>query len=304
MELIELSHAVQNRAVEMCRDQEGRLSLSRLVHVYVGASAEALIDFGDVFEESSFSVRRMVRDIAPNMDVMATNMYPMPGPLELDIEFEMGRVLSRFYLDGSYGCARSFVTVVEGLIGGLCNRHGDGIVETVERVHNIAALLDLAVIMEHATHQLCDDLIEINIARQGWSLGDCIQGLSALSGRRLAMCKETGPLCNIMDLTRIMGAEALRLGVKADFDMARGLAANDSASSLPMGLIGALEPMCMETLNRYHLSRTVDQAAILSKAAGRMIAVASSGDMPEIEAVVARPIALSAMTNAYKKFSV
>ena len=304
MELIELSHSVQSRAVDMCRDKKGVLNARRMIHVYIGALAEALIDFGDVFEETSFCVRRMARNITPNMDVMAGVGYPVPGPLELDIEFELGRVLARLYLDGSHGSAQLLITVIEGLLCDACRNAGEDIHDYVDRLHYIAGLIDLAVIMEHATHQLCDDLIEVNIARQGWSLGDCIQGLSALSGRRLAMCEDAHALCNITDLTRIMGQEALRLGVTVDFDMARGLAANDSSAALPMGLVGALEPMCMETLNRYSLNRNVDQAAILSKAAGRMIAVASSGDMPEIEAVVARPIALSAMAGAYKKFSV
>lgn len=303
MSLIELSQSVQSRAFDICTSN-GQLNIQRLSHVYAGVLAECLIDFGSVFEETSFCLRRISQEICPNLDVMPGSKDDLPSPLTVDLETELGRALSRIYLDGSHGSARSLVTVVETLVADVCMRQPGGAEAMVDHLHYMAGVLDLAVITEHATHQLCDDLIEVNIARQGWTLGDCIQGLSALSGRRLALCDmaDIKPF-NLQDLTRIMGQEALRLGVQADFDMGRGLAANDSQSKLPLGLVGALEPMCLETLNRYNFCRIVDQAAVLSKAAGRMIAVASSGDMPEIEAVVARPIALSAMTNAYHKFS-
>lgn len=297
MSLLELSHTVQSRAFELCTSK-GQLNTQRLCHVYAGVLAEALIDFGPVFEEASFCLKRIARHICPNLDVMPSCQIELADPLTIDLETELGRALSRLYLDGSQGCARSLVDAVETITADLC-RNAE---EAMGMLHYMASVLDLAVIMEHATHQLCDDLIEINIARQGWTLSDCIQGVSALSGRKLAQGKAASPL-HINDLTRIMGQEALRLGVQVEFDVTKSLAANDAQVKLPLGLIGALEPMCLETLNRYELHRDDDQAAVLSKAAGRMIAVASSGDMPEIEAVISRPIALSAMTGAYRKFS-
>ena len=296
------AQSMYSRAVELCSNDR-QLDLSRLYHVYAGALAETLIDFEHVHEELSFSLWRIKRRINLDIDILGAPKNTLPSPLTIDFETEMGRGLSRLYLDGSHGTAQNVVSAIEIAITDTISRVSKSKGEAVQAIGYFSSIVDMAVTMEHATHQLCDDLIEIKIARQGWNLGDCIQGLSALSGRRLALEDDcaTSPF-ELKDLAHIMGQEALRLGVGASFDVLRGMAANDAQFHLPLGLVGALEPMCLETLNRYNLILSVDQAAVLSKAAGRLIAVASSGDMPEIEPVVARPIALSAMTCAYHKF--
>ena len=43
-----------------------------------------------------------------------------------------------------------------------------------------------------------------------------------------------------------------------------------------------------------------DQAVACAKAAGRMLAVTSGGEMPEIEPAIAKPLAMAAITDTYK----
>jgi hypothetical protein len=45
-----------------------------------------------------------------------------------------------------------------------------------------------------------------------------------------------------------------------------------------------------------------EQAVACAKAAGRMIAVASVGDEPDIAPVIAKPLAMAAITETYKTF--
>ena len=51
------------------------------------------------------------------------------------------------------------------------------------------------------------------------------------------------------------------------------------------------------------LEPLVDQAVACAKAAGRMLAVASAGEVPDLEPVIAKPLAMAAMTETYKVVS-
>ncbi|MCM2344883.1 MAG: hypothetical protein NDJ24_10025, partial [Alphaproteobacteria bacterium] len=44
----------------------------------------------------------------------------------------------------------------------------------------------------------------------------------------------------------------------------------------------------------------MDQAVACAKAAGRMLAVAAGGDAPELEPVIAKPLAMAAMTETFR----
>ncbi|MEC7029094.1 MAG: hypothetical protein VXW91_05430, partial [Pseudomonadota bacterium] len=44
----------------------------------------------------------------------------------------------------------------------------------------------------------------------------------------------------------------------------------------------------------------MDQSVACAKAAGRMLALMAGGEVPEIEPVIAKPLAMAAMTDTYK----
>ncbi|MBU0859765.1 MAG: hypothetical protein KJ667_07490, partial [Alphaproteobacteria bacterium] len=101
-------------------------------------------------------------------------------------------------------------------------------------------------------------------------------------------------------LSYVMTQEAVRLGIPAGTDWRFGLAANDCPTSAPYDLLDSLEPDCDEFLAIIGLDDKVDRAVACAKAAGRMLAVAAGGEAPEIEPVIAKPLAMAAITETYK----
>ena len=97
-----------------------------------------------------------------------------------------------------------------------------------------------------------------------------------------------------------MTKEAVRLGVPAGSDWRFGLAANDMPVNAPVELIRGMEPYCDSFFNAIKLIHPFEQSVACAKAAGRMVAVASGGELPEIEPAIAKPLAMSAMTESYK----
>lgn len=105
---------------------------------------------------------------------------------------------------------------------------------------------------------------------------------------------------NLDRAVHVMTQEAVRMGVPAGSDWRFGLAANDMPVNAPVELIRGLEPYCQEFFRRIALDGLFEQSVGCAKAAGRMIAVAAGGEIPEIEPAIAKPLAMAAMTESYK----
>ena len=134
-----------------------------------------------------------------------------------------------------------------------------------------------------------------------------VSGLSAVSGRFLAGVNDfceifKGPYLpdKLDQVSYVMTQEAVRLGIPAGTDWRFGLAANDCILSAPHDLISSLQPRCMAFFRVIKLHDPLDQAVACAKAAGRMLAVVAGGEEPEIEPVIAKPLAMAAMTDTYK----
>lgn len=102
---------------------------------------------------------------------------------------------------------------------------------------------------------------------------------------------------------QIMVGEAVRMGVPEGSGLFYGLAANDVDHRTAPHLIYSLEPSFAVLSERYNLNDYAVRSVAVSKAAGRMIAVASSGKDPEMEHIVARPLALSSFLGSLRHFS-
>ncbi|MEM7651356.1 MAG: hypothetical protein AAF204_04660, partial [Pseudomonadota bacterium] len=64
--------------------------------------------------------------------------------------------------------------------------------------------------------------------------------------------------------------------------------------------IVGIEPYCESFFQAMNMSNQYEQSVSCAKAAGRMLAVASGGEIPEIEPAIAKPLAMAAITETYK----
>lgn len=151
------------------------------------------------------------------------------------------------------------------------------------------------------------------MGRDGWTLGDCLGGLSGAAGWRLAkynllhkkLPKENVPVLDsfvLDDLIAVMTNEAIRMGIPAGSDWRFGLAANDCELNPPTELLEGVEPYTQLFFSAIPMPDLKDQAVACAKAAGRMLAVLAGGDNPEIAPVIAKPLAMMAITETYQAF--
>jgi hypothetical protein len=233
----------------------------------------------------------------------------LPLPYVIDRDTEAGRCMARS-LFGEWGhCTHEFMdltlfTTQQFIVAMEEDGHS--------RRDMFRLLIECAnrcLAYEIAAQELCDIVIDRKIGTEGWSLCESISGLSAVAGRSLALSFsgeqfasfKGNDLPNHLDnVAYVMTQEAIRLGIPAGSDWRFGLAANDQPSSAPYELIAALEPVCRDFLWLIGLDSLVDHSVACAKAAGRMLALASGGERPEIEPVIAKPLAMAAMTETYK----
>jgi len=295
---IDIAQSFYGQACDLC--QEGpSVNLLRLINVWGGALAECLLDY-DVPENAVEECLAEI-GIAVDPDVW---MAPMPRSASAcEIDIELGRTLSRLYLgDGlewSLTSRTAFTEVGRGLRG-LAG--GDDICDAL-----MAESLRTAVRYELGAHGICDRAIEVKISGQRWTIADCILGLSALAGSHQARLMMDAGISNpaslekaLDDLMRVMMEEAVRHGVPEEVNLLHGIPANDVQTPIHADLIRSIEPLALTVLEELNVIDRTNQAIALAKAAGRMVAVAAAGEAPDIEHVVARPLALSAMMGAFR----
>jgi hypothetical protein len=167
---------------------------------------------------------------------------------------------------------------------------------------SLRLLFDMAercMAYEISAQELCDVVLENKLLSAQWDVTECVAALSAIAGRRLASMN-VEEMETVDHIVHVMTAEAVRLGVPAGSDWYFGLPANDMPLSAPIDLVGAIEPYVRSFFATICMFDRYEQAVACAKAAGRMIAVAAGGEMPELEAVIAKPLALSALTDTYK----
>lgn len=294
---IDIAQSFYGQACDLC--QEGpSINLLRLINVWGGALAECLLDY-DAPENAAEDCLKEI-NLAISTDMWMPSMRSASA-CEQDIE--LGRTLARLYLgDGlewSLNARHAFTEVGRGI------RNLAGADEACDTL--MAESLRTAVRYELGAHSICDRAIDVKIAGQRWTIADCIMGLSALAGSHQARLMGDAGINNhaslekaLDDLMRVMMEEAVRHGVPSDVGLLHGLPANDSNPPIHGDLIRSMEPLALTVLEELHVLDRTNQAIALAKAAGRMVAVAAAGESPDIEHVVARPLALCAMMGAFK----
>ncbi len=306
----EMGSRLYSALIQLASDHERGIDGMKVLQHMAGVLVETYFLFqdADVAMQASFRKLSCMLDSHPEPGILAP--YALPPANIIDFETERGRMAARVFfeewLDCNYELHDLILTVFQTVILGW-EEMGVPRAETFRLLHE---LVQRAMAFEISAQELCDISLDRMIDKKGWSIGDCIAALSGVSGRRLAISLSSddaemntlaGSLPENLDrIVYAMTQEAVRLGVPAGSDWRFGLAANDTPINAPIDLIREIEPVCLRFFRAIKLTTPFDQAVSCAKAAGRMIAIASVGELPEIEPAIAKPLAMSAITESYK----
>lgn len=284
-----------------------------MVQYMAGVMVETVLVFEEPDEALHASFQKLCRLLGSSP--LLGDMVPeaLPPAHIIDHETEKGRAAARELFEEWMDCEFEFheliLTIMHNII---VSWEADG----QPRGETMRLLIECALrcmAFEIAAQELCDVVIEQKVKQNNWSINDCIAGLSAVSGVRLAMSLNSDIFhifrgadlpSHLDELSSVMTQEAVRLGVPAGTDWRFGLPANDTPVNAPFELINGLEPVCEGFFKIMNLQCHYDQAVATAKAAGRMLAVASGGENPEVEPAIAKPLAMAAITESYKSICI
>lgn len=290
---------------------EGETDGMRLIQLLSGVLVETLLLFDDpdVGLETTYERLAQLLDCEPFPGPLGP--LALPPPHVLDYETELGRTLARQLFEEWLNCAYEFHDLIVFITHSMIMKLEQEGQSRSEVFRVFIECANRCMAFEIAAQELCDVVIEEKIGGEGWTLGDCVSGLSAVAGRLLAVSEtgtgifKTQAACyeSIDHVAHVMMQEAVRLGIPAGSNWRFGLPANDVPVSAPYDLIDDLEPVCSRFFPVIALYDLMDQAVACAKAAGRMLAVAAGGEAPELEPVIAKPLAMAALTETYRSAS-
>lgn len=306
----EMASRFYSALIQLASDHEkGVDGMKVILHM-----AGVLVETYFLFEEPDHAMQTSFRKLSDLLDCYPAQgllaPYALPPAHIIDHESERGRLAARLFfeewLDCTYELHELILTVIHSVIVSW-ETMGIPRTETLRLLYESAKK---CMAFEIAAQELCDIAIDHQLTRHSWTPADCVAALSGVAGRRLAISlssKESAILFRGSDLPATldrvvytMTQEAVRLGVPAGSDWRFGLAANDTPINAPVELIRELEPRCLRFFRAIQLGGPYDQAVSCAKAAGRMVAIVAGGELPEIEPVIAKPLAMSAITESYK----
>jgi hypothetical protein len=288
--------------------ERGTDSMTLIQHM-AGVLVETYLVFDEPDEAMEVSFRQLSNMLGckPMGGVLASTALP-PAHI-LDCETERGRLAARTFFEEWMDCAFEFHNLILVIVHNiLVSWESDG----QSRAESLRLLLECtqkAMAFELAAQELCDVVIDRKVSHENWGLADCIASLSAVAGRRLALSLNSNSCMifrgsnlpeNLDKVVFVMTQEAVRLGVPAGSDWRFGLAANDVPVNAPLNLIFGIEPYCTSFFEAMNIRNQYEQAVCCAKAAGRMLAVAAGGQIPELEPAIAKPLAMAAITETYK----
>ncbi|MFA7275723.1 MAG: hypothetical protein WC043_02850 [Pseudobdellovibrionaceae bacterium] len=313
VEKVEVAQLLQESLSKMA-NMDGRGTDIRLMLQVMGG---LLTETAFFFEEPDETLQACFTKISA---VLGCDAYEgeMPiwlelDPVQIDLYTERGRELARMAMEDWADCEFAFVDMIVMMAHHIMVAWEE---EGIPRSETFRLLIEYAtrcMCFEIAAQELCDVLIEKKMGRDGWTLGDCLGGLSGAAGWRLAklnllqkkLPKEQAFKPSGIDLDYLvttMTTEAARMGVPAGADWRFGMAANDCPANPPIELLNGVEPYAQLFFSAVPMRDMKDQAVACAKAAGRMLAVLATGDNPEIAPVIAKPLAMMAITETYNAF--
>ena len=307
----EMGSRFYSALIQLAADHERGIDGMKVIQHMAGVLVETYFTFEDSGQAMQASFKKLAGMLGTHPAPGMLAPYALPPAHIIDQETERGRLAARVFfeewLDCHFELHDLILTVFQHVIVGW----EDMGVPRSETFRLLVECTKKCMSFEIAAQELCDISIECQIGHEGWTVGDCIVALSGVAGRRLAISLGASDDMSVFfrgfdlpdHLDRVvysMTQEAVRLGVPAGSDWRFGLAANDTPINAPVDLVRELDPRCLRLFRVVGLSGPYDQAVSCAKAAGRMIAVASGGDVPEIEPAIAKPLAMAAITESYK----
>ncbi len=295
--------------IHLATDSERGTDAMKVIQHMAGVLVETYLVFDEPDEVMEVSLSRLgaMLGCAPLSGALGAGVLP-PAHI-IDHETERGRLAARNFFEEWLDCAFEFHGLIQVIVHNiLVSWEADG-QPRAESFRLLVECVHKCMAFEIAAQELCDVVIDRKVTSQGWSLGDCVASLSAVAGRRLALSlnsdacmlfRGTNLPDNLDKVVYVMTQEAVRLGVPAGTDWRFGLAANDVPVNAPLDLVYGIEPYCHSFFEAVGIRNQYEQAVCCAKAAGRMLAVAAGGDVPELEPAIAKPLAMAAITETYK----
>ncbi len=288
---------------------DSELDGMKLVQLLAGMFVETAMLFEDADKALEAIYARLSVNLSCEPSESVLGDFALPPSYMIDRETEMGRGVARRLFEDWLHCPQEFVDLTLFATQQMIVAMEEDGQPRQEVFRLIIECANRCMAYEIAAQELCEIMIEQKIGLEGWSLSESISGLSAVAGRLLALSFSDAQFASFRGtdlpdhldrVAYVMTQEAVRLGIPAGSDWRFGLAANDQPSNAPYELIKALEPVCAGFFPVIGLHNMVDQSVACAKASGRMLAMASGGEYPEIEPVIAKPLAMAAMTETYK----
>lgn len=286
----------------------------KVLTLYAGMLVECafLFDNGDEALEGAFSRLADLLECEPYAGTLGERVLP-PSAI-IDFDTEQGRSLTREFFQDWDSCAYEFQDLVLTLIQQCFARWEMFGQRRSESFRLLVETAYRAMAYELAAQELCDVVIEKKIGASHWKLADSVAALAGTSGFKLAQSHEGRNQCcwfrgsdlpDVLDQTAyVMTQEAVRHGLCASTDWRFGIPANDTPANPPTALIREMEPLAAGFFNAIEMYDLNDQSVACAKAAGRLLAIASGGKKPELEPAIAKPLAMSAITESYKSVCV
>jgi hypothetical protein len=304
----EMGSRFYSALIQLAADHERGVDGMKVIQHMSGVLVETYFVFDEPDEamQASFQKLGEMLDCDPASGMLAP--YALPPSYIIDHETERGRLAARMFFEEWLDCSFELHDLLLTIFHSAIISWEQMGIPREESFRLLFECTKRCMAYEIAAQELCDIAIEQQVTQQGGAIAECIASLSAVAGRRLAISLNAaqnsfsgGQLPENLDyIVRVMTQEAVRLGVPAGSDWRFGLPANDTPINAPLELIREMEPRCLSFFRTIHLTTSYDQSVSCAKAAGRMIAVASGGELPEIEPAIAKPLAMSAITETYK----
>jgi hypothetical protein len=297
--------SLHKQILSYCLGKGGKINEARLIRLYAGAIAECLLEHDDWKGELD-NYFEITKSIENGVDGAQWHERDNATPCFLmDKDIELGRSTIRPYLDENPQTSYLMLRNIRATYLSTFEIKSDFLQELYD-------ITMMALVGEQLIYLACDQIIDICIGGVAWTLGDCVQAMGALSGRYHAKAVEVSASCNKSPdhgkfynfdyVVNTMMGEALRLGMPDHAGLYKMMAANDMQTYIPHGKSDDIELIVRPLFQVYKIFDADLKSMLMVKATGRMMAVASAGDDPDMDACVVTPLVLSTMQGSYNSF--
>ncbi len=293
--------SLHKQIASFAKDDKGFHDNDRLIRLYAGVIAECLLDYED-WKEGLDDYFQISKTIEQGLDTSQWHSHDYGiKSFVLDKDTELGRSLVRAYLDETPETSFMMLRNVRASLLSMIPTEN----EFWSHLYDMALV---TLVSEQFIHHLCDQVIDICIGGEGWSLGDCVQALGGLSGQYHAKVIELNDLgiskSAVVEhdfdyMIHTMMNEAMRLGMPDHAGLYTMLAANDIQPYVPFHKCESIDMIAVPLFKIFKVYDPDLRSMMIAKSTGRMMAVAAAGDTPDMDACVVTPLALSSMQGSY-----